>query len=550
MSLVVLTNNTEQGKTVIGNINLYEIYFEELRKKCISFCKSATDEDANLIAGYLREQIYRFRKFKDTEWSISEEYVSKLEQLFFEIQPDTIIKYQHLFKWQTNLLSPIPYDEENNSDYEKEKDMIFEARSKAVDEIIEIYDVDVLIDFCGKFEEIRDLSEILADKIFCNSYDFIILKKIKENNYSLYVSILRNLFFNNGLEVLIDLLKAEVSLSDLEKGDILCHTPPSRELWTKIDEIFNKITIDYYWEHVQAFRIDNSELNEYYLLKLLEYKRPFTAAQIVAYSSFENYEILMRILEQLLHLKTHKEADGMSISHLNNNQMLKLFDKIYNSKNIDEFAVARLEVAFLPIFKYDGEMKCLTYYLHENPKEYINVISKCCRPDIPFEEVKSSEEQAQTKMASEILCLFKSVPGCNDHLISADKFHSWVTEAREYAVSLGYSKAFEIYLGKLLSYSPVGSDKIFPHEIVRTFLELNSSPSMINSFITEKMNQRGVYFASGGKTEKEMADNYYNDAQTLRIDYPKTSAILTQIGDSYRSESQYEQQRELLDYSW
>lgn len=554
------TNNTEHWETIVSNIRFYENRFEELREKCVSFCKSVGEEEANKIACYLREQIWIFRKFKDSKRNASEEFISKLEQLLVEIEPDSILKYQYLFTRYPYLLHPISCDEENNSDYEKEKGMIFEARSKAVDEIIEEFGVDALVDFCSKIEDWTPLAEILADRFLGYSYNYNILTQIKRSDYQLYVSILRVLFSHNGLETLVDTLKAEKSLSDAEKGEALLHnplsdaiSPLSSSLWAKL-ETFNKTTVDYYWKYIRAVRLDDSEASEYYLLKLLEYKRPFTAAQIVAYSVFENSEIIMRILEQLDCLKEHKEETGMSFAAIESHRILKLFEKIYDNNNIDEFAVARLEVKFLDFFDFDFKPKCLHNHLQENPKKFVDLISKCWRLDISSERARSrsSEEETQARRASKILFGFNSIPGCNDRLVSTDKFNDWVAVAREYADSLPdslrCSEGFEFYLEKLLAHSPVGADGIFPHEIVRVFLEKNGNESMIESFLLEKTNQRGWYKLSGGKEEKEIADGYSSDARKLRTDFPKTSAILDKLGDFYKEESRIEQQRELLDY--
>ncbi|MEM1486389.1 hypothetical protein V6615_16235 [Oscillospiraceae bacterium PP1C4] len=549
LSLSMLSNNTEQWETIFNHIDLYENHFEELSKKCINCCESLDKGNINIIAGYLREQIYRFRKYKDSNWSISEEYVFKLERLFHAIEPKTIERYQHLFTWQPNLLNPIPYNKEEHSNFEKENALLFEARSNAVDAMIETYGVDALIDFSSTLENINDLGAILAEKLLDDSYDFVMLKRIKKSSYLLYASVLWILVAHNGLESLVDILKVEKSLSDDDKGDILCHTPLSSAVWGKL-ELFNQVAVDYYWEHVRAFRLDNENLDstDHYLVKLLEYNRPFSAIQVIAYTDYNNTDIIIRILEKCLQMQEHKEASGISLASVHQHNVLNLFDQIYKNQNVDELAVARLEIAYIPYFRYDGNPRCLVRYLQKNPREYVLFITKCYKPDEPSEEAFSEEKQLQSHTAYDILDLFKSIPGCNESEQSADIFYAWVSEADEYARSLGYGKAFELCLGKLLSYSPVGSDGIFPHEIVRKYLEKNYGNSLVNDFIIGKINQRGVYAASGGLAEKEIADRYYNDSQSIKITYPKTSAILERLGDNYRRESQFEQKQELLDF--
>lgn len=552
LSLNMLANDTEQWKTVFSQIDFYENYFEELRSKCLDCCKSLSEENVSILASYLREQIHRFRKFRDADWSVSEEYVSKLEQLFNEIEPNTIMKYHYLFTWHPNFLNPVPYSRNEKYDYEAERKALFETRSNAVDEIINLYGTDALISFCSKLEDISDLARIITEKIFKNIFDLDMLAKLKKHNYTVYASVIWHLTKLNGLDVLISVLNIENCLSEEEKGDILCHTPVSLELWEKLDTSFNEVVTNYYWEHVIVHRLDVSSTDciDYYVSKLLEFNRPFSAVQFIAYSDYGNVEIIIGILLQLLHLQEHKEESGLSFSSINRSNILDLFDKLYEDQNIDVSLVARLEIAYLPYFRYEGNPKCLIKYLQNNPKDFVLVISKCYKPDEPSDKVVIDEEsQAHADTAYHVLNLFTSIPGCNKSILSADVFDSWISEAYEYASMLGIKKSFESCLGKLLSHSPIGSDGIFPHEIVRDFLEKNDSSSLVNSFIIGKRNQRGVHTVSGGIAEERIANGYYADSKKIRISYPKTSAVLERLGDDYRREAQYEQKQELLDFS-
>lgn len=553
LSLNTLSNDVEQWKTVFDHISLYEYYFEELKSKCLNCCKSLSEEDAYIVASFLREQIHRFRKFRDADWSISEEYVFKLEQLFNEIEPNTIMKYNYLFVWHPNLLNPVPYNRNEKSDYEAERKALFYLRSDAVDEIINLYGTDAFISFCSELEDTSDLAKIITEKIFKNVFDLDMLAKIKEHNYTIYASVIWRLTDLNGLDVLISILtNTESCLSEEEKGDILCHTPVSSELWKILDKSFSEVATNYYWQHVKEHRLNvgSTDNVDYYISKLLEFNRPFSAVKTISYSDYGNVEMIISILQQLLHLQEHKEASGLSFSSIDQSNILDLFDKLYENQNIDDSIVARLEIAYLPYFRYEGNPKCLIKYLQTNPKEFVLFISKCYKPDEISDELIIDEEyRSQANIAHDVLNLFKTVPGCNKSIISADVFSSWISEAYQYASMLGVKNSFEACLGKLLSHSPVGSDGIFPHEIIRDFLEKNDSSSLVNSFIMEKQNQRGIYTVTGGIAEKKIANGYYEESKKVRVAYPKTSAILERLGDIYKREAQFEQKQELLDFT-
>ena len=548
LSLETLTNSSQQWEIVFDHIKLYQDCFETLKEKCIQYCSLVEEDQVIAICDSLRAQIHKFRKFKDAEWSASEKFVSELEALLCEIEPKNIKKYKYLFSWRPSIINPIPYSKDNY-DHNKESESIYKARFEAVGKIISNYGLESFISFCGTVENANDLGQIIAEKVLNNAFNFEILKKFKDINYALYASILWTLTYLNGLDALVETIISEQGLSEQEKGDALCHTPLSPTTWQKLDS-FSQETTKYYWEHVRAFRLDEENKNStsYFLEKLLEHQRPFSAVQLISYSDYDDSDMIMRILESCLQLQDHKEFCGLSFSSVEQHDVLDLFQKIYTNQNIDDLAVARLEMAYLPYFGYEGKPKCLSNYLQKNPREYVDFIVTCYKPDEPTDDVSSEDRQSQIHAAYRALELFTAIPGCNEKIMSEGIFFAWIKDASEYANQVGYRKAFERCLGKLLSHSPNGHDGIFPHEIVRSFFESNTNPDLTKAFLIEKQNQRGVHSATGGMAEKEIAQNYYNNAQTIRIAFPKTSAILERLGDSYKRESAYEQKQEMLDF--
>ena len=125
---------------------------------------------------------------------------------------------------------------------------------------------------------------------------------------------------------------------------------------------------------------------------------------------------------------------------------------------------------------------------------------------------------------------------------------NWVNQAKDIADRMEYSKAFELCLGKLLSYAPTGDDGIFPHEIIRNFFENNNSEIIIGEFLTEKYNQREAHILTEGAEEEKIAQKYFEDANKIRIEYPHTAAILDELGGQYLGESRYEQKMAQMDF--
>lgn len=547
-----IRDDVEQWEVIIDNFPLFREEFGVFSKKFIEKNSSMPESDIITVCKKLRKKIYEFRKFKDAAWSIQEEDVVKLETLLNLITPKTIIQYKYLFDNDRILLNPIPYVQGEKDDYEAESLKIYEMREMATIEMLEKYGVEEFLSFCYGVDDTRDLGKIISEKIFDNKYNFSLLQKIQENNNNLYSNILWNIFSKNGLETLINEINKADFLSKYEIGIILCHTPMNRETWEEIEKFEDDI-VTYYWHNVNMFRLldTNDFETEYYIKKLLKYDRPFSLMCSISYSEYNNSERIIEILHKAIELHNHSEKNGMSIKSIDQSDIINLFNKLYDDLNVDRTIVVKLEIIYLSYFKSYGTPQCLIECLSKNPEEFINVISTAYKADGDLEkEVQITEqEQICANKARDILDYFTEIPGCNNKMIDETIFNDWIIKVGNIAKKLGYTRAFQICIGKLLSYAPIGSDGIFPHEFVRNYLENNLSQIIENEFIVGKRNQRGVYYMTRGKEEEQIAQKYKTDAKNIRIKYTKTSSILQKLSENYFQESQYQQQIEMNDFN-
>lgn len=544
LSIEKASNSKDEWLTIFRHIDLYHELFKELYQKCIDCCGSMPEDDVLVICDVLRGKIHNFRCFRKSSWEVPADYVNDIEKLLLEITPDSIKRYIYLFKWNPNILNPVPYDETSDIRYDENRQLIYKTRKEAVYLIIKEYGLDSLIEFCRYVEDTRDLANILSEEVLKSKYDFNIILRIKMINYSLYVSILWSLLSIHGIDTLIEILNSNNILSNEEKGDILCHTPSNFGTWQKIN-LFNKEIICYYWHHTREFpRDEDYEILTYYINKMLEYRRPFSAIKNLYLMKYNDSEIIIQVLEKCIELQEEKETDGTNILSLSKEDFMSLFKRIYKNKNVDETIVARLELVFLAYFSYDDPPECLPRYFEKNPEDYVLSIFELVK-------LKDSLDEKDTlirKKLYEMLICIKRVPGCNADIVSEHVFNNWIYTAKNTANKIGCIEQFESFFGKLLSYAPSGDDGIFPHEIIRGFFEKNTSDNVVRGFLSGIYNQRGVHAVTGGEAELEIAQKYYDDADKIRIEFPNTADILYQIGKQYSEESRYERKREQIEF--
>jgi hypothetical protein len=323
------------------------------------------------------------------------------------------------------------------------------------------------------------------------------------------------------------------------------------EVWLKLDGMDKEIG-KYYWENVRIFILldADDQIMDYFIEKLLTYKRPFSAINAISYVNYGNSQTILNILLRYLELQEHVENNGLSAKSIQSYEILNLFQKLYDDLYIDDMDVARLEVAYMPFFRFDGKPKGLMRCFTRMPELYIEFISVAYKPDNES-MLNSTPAKAEhiVRNAYDSIEKFTEIPGCNENLIDENIFKGWVYRAEGIAFESGYTTAFEICIGRLLSYSPLGSDSVFPHEIVREYFEINLSETVARNFIIGKMNQRGVYNATYGETEKRIAQKYKDGSSSMRIKHPKTASILDRLSEYYLDDSRRDQLMEYEDFN-
>ena len=262
--------------------------------------------------------------------------------------------------------------------------------------------------------------------------------------------------------------------------------------------------------------------------------------------------MILCILEKCCKLYCYTEPTGCSMKNLEPETIQDLFNKVYANQNVDWDRLVTLEMAFFHCFDLEIMPKGIARFLQNNPIEYVRLIGCVYRKDEGSESQQQAEMQAispeQVQVAYQILHRFNKIPGCNEEVVSVKIFEKWIEEGSGFAESMGLTRPFENCLGKLLSHAPLGNDRVFPHEMVREYFENGASNVVVNGFLVGKRNQRGIHTVTAGAQEKEIAVKYRSDADSIRLDYPRTASILDELAESYLQESIYEQKRELIDY--
>ena len=498
----------ESWEVIVNNIEQFKKYYRFLTKKIDKDIKNLSIQDIEKLSQKLRGKIYVIMKFEKRQVLDIEKILDKIEYYLF----DDILKYKYLFQVQTYIKDEVLLEED--VDYEKEKKYIFELRKKVFLEMYSSYKIEELLEFIKIIEDIRDLKILFVEIILKKEYNFKILRKIKNSNITLYYNILYELSYCHKNSDILEVLKGKTLQ---EKKEILKYSIANMELWKKIETLEKKI-IDYYWENIDTPLefLNRKEEKSFYIEKLIEYNRPFSAIKIIAYSSYNDIKQIIKILELTLIKESNvPEIENSKVKLLSQSYIRKIFEKIYQKEDLDEEIMRKLEFNYLKIFTQDFEPLFLVNYLKRKPEVYVELII----------EVNEENDQIDCFLSK----VFKGIKGCDVGEENEEAFKSWIRKAAENSEKNGIKSKFEWYLGKLLSRIPMGEDKVYPHKFVREYLEKNKSREIKDGFINGNTNE----IIHSSIEEENKIRKYREDAEKLLVLYPITASILNELADLY-----------------
>src|SRR5262249_55443271 len=105
----------------------------------------------------------------------------------------------------------------------------------------------------------------------------------------------------------------------------------------------------------------------------------------------------------------------------------------------------------------------------------------------------------------------------------------------------GRAEIADQHIGRVLAYSPGDPDGTWPSASVRDVIELARSRSLDRGFFLGIVNKRGPTWrrpTDGGVQERELAQSYRRLSKAVRLEWPRTSAVLEQVAKSYEHQGE------------
>jgi hypothetical protein len=167
--------------------------------------------------------------------------------------------------------------------------------------------------------------------------------------------------------------------------------------------------------------------------------------------------------------------------------------------------------------------------------------AKSDEPRLSKREEPESEEEKQraaaiASHAYRLLQNWREIPGQSSQGIDGAALEAWVKQARILAAEVERSEVADQHIGRILAYAPADADGTWPCKPVRDVIEVVRSRSVERGFYLGIVNKRGVTWrrpTDGGIQERELVQHYRKLSKDLRLEWPRTSAVLEQVAKNY-----------------
>jgi len=290
-----------------------------------------------------------------------------------------------------------------------------------------------------------------------------------------------------------------------------------------------------YWSEVIAnpFRRDTElGLITHSVRNLVRHGRPRQALHALRMNVDRiNGDLLLEILKDLGHSR-EKGRFGPEDTWVVREMLNTITD--WNVGTLNERAL--LEWKLMALLERRYSFRNLKSEIDQNPDLVVQAIRLGYRRTDGIDDMADfteDERENQAHFAFHLLHSLHWTPGRNSkEEIDEELLDNWIRSVQRGCISNDRKSIGDSVIGTFLSAAPVGEDEIWPCLPVRNMLEKHGNQSMAGGFSSGKYNSRGAHFvdASG---DRQLAQQYSDWAQDLRITHPKTAAILREIALSY-----------------
>lgn len=495
----------------------------------------------------IRKILNHHRSHPDTDWSLPEVELKRLEELYEKLKPlDVFNQHIWLFNdhWPAFPEGSKYVENKFEKRHERQQNRIDQARSEALKIMLDEIGLNKTLELRKSVKESWSLGDAFA-RVITNEDKIIsvceCLNDDKENLRFIHSFIFRKSVIE-GFDWVTTLLKTlqGKGFSNKALSNILIPLNQSKQLWEFISTLEEEIQLEY-WQNVYP-RFYNIPVEEKIIgvQMLMKHKRFFSAIDICSHFA---ETIPTNLLSELL--KKSATEEPSEPVNFRGYEIERIFEALDKRSDLDNSTLINLEWLYLPILDTYGTRrnpKVLQEELTKNPVFFVDVLKWIY---IPKDKEKLEEErkdiseeaiQNRAKQSYHLLHSWKKIPGMKpDNSIDKTELMDWINKARELAESEGRLEVADMHIGQILAQYPENIAE-WPQEKIFELMEVINSDSLNRNYSSAMFNKRGSSTRGpfdGGNIERGHAKYFEELANDYKNKYPNVSEIFQCLSSNY-----------------
>jgi hypothetical protein len=305
-----------------------------------------------------------------------------------------------------------------------------------------------------------------------------------------------------------------------------------------------------YWEKLDIFSPNvPAALKPRVIENLLQAHRARQAVQYAGqYVRDIPSDLLIRVLNEAVSEKPPEEGNESTMVQY---YVELIFQKLDKDPSVSEDRIALLEWKYLQLLEYSNRKpSALPKLLATSPEFFVQVLSAVYRgEDEKGLDENAADYESQKTVASQAWTLLHEwthVPGLSNGTVNGAELEAWVRDARIRCAEVGRAAIGDEIIGQVLAHAPADNDGTWPCLPVRELIELTRSKDLESGIQVGVYNSRGVTTrlpTDGGTQERDLAARYRAWSEGTRLEFPRTSALLAGIAESYELDAKRQDDR-------
>jgi transcriptional regulator with XRE-family HTH domain len=521
--------------------------------------KIADDETLEGIEAAIRSFLHSHRAFSDAKWALPTEEIDYVEKAYAAAEPrDKIRKISWLF---SNIGVPLPRPASN--DWKADHESSGVLRREALRGLVSNGTADEIFTLASKARMPALVGVALVEAHADEAVEDAILSRAineeTETNSGIAIGMIAALITREGTQWTEEFLGRVRSENWPPRLIIrlLLLLPPSGEVWKHARE-FGKEVEEPYWAKVRGFFCSDEDA-AFVTEKLLNAGRPHDAVNVAGQHIHRlTGKLIARVLSEAA-------AQPFDVAHKANDLTMftyyveEMLQRLDDLRDVSRDQIANLEWTYLPFLEHSRRPPIVLHeWMSSNPSFFVEVLSAIYRP-ASSRGAKDDNERDQDKKraiathAYHLLHSWHRVPGESNGIIDSAKLQSWIKDVRELATNADRLNVADEHIGSVLASSPNDPDGAWPAKPVRQVIESLRSHHLESGINMGIHNKQGVTCRApydGGNLERSTATCYRNWAESTKLEWTRTSALLERIAKSFEEFGRWhDQDAERMDWN-